>query len=123
MPKHILIVDDEESLIFAFRRQIQSPTVAVDGAATVDETLALLEARRYDAVVVDLRLGGTGNRDGLDLIRHVTKQYPETQTVLLTAYGSHKVREQASQAGASLYLEKPITGRTLRDRLRQLVLE
>src|SRR5437588_42155 len=44
--------------------------------------------------------------DGLDVLRKVKERHPETEVIVMTAFGSEEVRERALQLGALCYLEK-----------------
>ena len=55
---HILVVDDEEAVCWALRRALNSEGHGVDVAASAEEAFQLAEARRPDAIVLDVRLPG-----------------------------------------------------------------
>ena len=44
---------------------------------------------------------------GLDLVAHVRQAYPKTRTVLLSAYGSSHVEQEAKRLGVDAFLHKP----------------
>jgi two-component system nitrate/nitrite response regulator NarL len=73
----------------------------------VVEAERLIEATDYKVVIQDLRLGATRNPDGLDIIRMIREQYPRTRIVVLTAYGSAEVEDEARRCGADAFLRKP----------------
>lgn len=79
----ILVVDDEEPLRLQFRRALDRDGHQVTLAASLAEAASLLESRRFDAAVVDLRLGdGTG----LDLLRWLRREHPDCARVLASGY-------------------------------------
>ena len=123
MPKRVLIIDNEPDILFGLKRQFQSPSVEVDTAETKEEAEALLGKQPYHVVITDLMLNGSNGNEGLEVIRDVNVQHPETKTILITAYGSQAAEEEAYEASVSYYFEKPITGRTLSDALRNLGIE
>ncbi|MEW6584857.1 MAG: response regulator [Nitrospirota bacterium] len=122
MTKHVLIVDDESAILMAFKKLLQSPGIDIDTAETVESAQASLSAKKYDAVVADLRLGITGE-EGLDILRFVKQNSPQTPIILITAYGNPEIMEKTYKLGADLYLEKPVSSNTLRDALRTLGVE
>ena len=67
-----------------------------------------------DLVITDLRLSAAS---GIDLVKHIKENSPDTEVILMTAYGSVDVTIEAIKAGAYYYLEKPYTP----DRLFTLV--
>ena len=119
MSRRVLLVDDEEALLYGLKKQIQSPTVEVDTAATLDEAMSFLERDRYDVIISDLCLGVPGGEEGLLILLYVKRRHAEAKTVLITAYGTAEVERRAYEAGASFYLEKPIGAAALRNALNQ----
>ena len=80
----------------------------------------MLKSERFDLAIVDLRLGGSGSMEGLDLISTIKARTPETQVVLFTGYGSPEVERVAHECGAEAYWEKTIKITTMIERLRAL---
>lgn len=118
MPKHLLIVDDETTILIAFKKLLQSPGVEVDTAETFEEVEAFLNKHPYDAVIADLRLSGIAGEEGLDIIRYVKERHPDTQVILMTAYGNQDIMKKAYALGAAYYFEKPVSTNIIRDALR-----
>jgi two-component system, NtrC family, response regulator AtoC len=58
-------------------------------------------------VIQDLRLTMTTNHDGLDMIRIIRERNPQTRIIVLTAYGSAEVEDEARRCGADAFLRKP----------------
>ena len=106
MPR-LLVVDDEESICFSMSEYFSLQGYKVDTAREVEEAERLIEATDYKVVIQDLRLGATRNPDGLDIIRMIREQYPRTRIVVLTAYGSAEVEDEARRCGADAFLRKP----------------
>jgi DNA-binding response OmpR family regulator len=84
----LLIVDDEEAILFAMGDFLVRSGYQVDRANSRQEAERLLAGEPYALAIVDLRLGATEPRGGLDLLRRIRESSPRTQTILLTAYGS-----------------------------------
>lgn len=106
MPR-LLVVDDEESICFSMSEYFSLQGYKVDTARELEEAERLIEATDYKVVIQDLRLGATRNPDGLDIIRMIHEQYPHTRIVVLTAYGSAEVEDEARRCGADAFLRKP----------------
>jgi DNA-binding response OmpR family regulator len=79
----------------------------VDTASEMEEAEKLLEAAEYTVVIQDLRLSLTSNSDGLEMIRSIREHNPQTRIVVLTAYGSAEVEDEARRCGADAFLRKP----------------
>jgi two-component system response regulator HydG len=89
-------------------------------ANSVGEATKVLSAARVDLVITDLCLT---DATGIDLIKHIKRETPDIEVILMTGYGSLDVTIEAIKCGAYYYLEKPYSpGRllTLVDRALQL---
>jgi len=106
MPR-LLIVDDEESICFSMSEYFSLQGYKVDTASELEEAEKLLGATNYKVVIQDLRLTMTSNRDGLEMIRMVKEHNPQARVVVLTAYGSPEIEEEARRCGADAFLRKP----------------
>lgn len=106
-PLRILLVDDEESIIHAMTDYLETYEWVVDAATDLDSARRQLEQNRYAVVIADLRLSPSEAIAGLDVIGHVRQVAPETKTILLTAYGSAHVEEEARRLGVDAFLQKP----------------
>lgn len=106
--RRILIVDDEQAVLLTLRDYFATLELEVDCATGLDEARAKLSANQYAAVLTDVQLSRMGDTEGLDLAEFVTKHYPDTPLVMLTAYGSHRVEREARRKGASFFLHKPV---------------
>jgi len=106
MPR-LLVVDDEESICFSMSEYFSLHGFKVDTARELEEAEKLLEAQDYKVIIQDLRLGTTPNADGLDIIKLVKNQQLPAKIIVLTAYGSAEVEEEAKRYGADAFLRKP----------------
>ncbi len=106
MPR-LLVVDDEESICFSMGDYFSLHGFNVDTAKEFEEAERLIETTDYRVIIQDLRLGSTRNPDGLDIIKLVHKRNPDTRIIVLTAYGSDEIEDEARRAGADAFLRKP----------------
>lgn len=101
----VAVVDDHP----LFRRGITSLLDTLDGvevvgdAATIDDTLHLVEQHEPDVVLMDLDLG---SESGIDATRMLTQQHPSTAVLVLTMLGDDRSLFAAMRAGAKGYLLK-----------------
>ena len=104
---HILIVDDNDTFLYAARELIQRERrgFVVDTAADAEQALSAIRRHHYDVVVSDIRLPGL---QGLELLAECRRIRPETPVVLITGYGDRELEEQAAQCGAYAFLHKPL---------------
>ena len=74
--QQLLLVEDEEALVFGLQRLLQTPVIAVDTARTLDEANALINTKTYNAVITDLNLSPANALEGLEVIRNTKAHQP-----------------------------------------------
>jgi two-component system NtrC family response regulator len=82
----ILIVDDEPGIRAGLSCAVACDTYEVSMAADALEALAAFRERPHHLILLELKMPGP--LSGLDLIRHVKDERPETLLIVVTAYGS-----------------------------------
>jgi CheY-like chemotaxis protein/predicted regulator of Ras-like GTPase activity (Roadblock/LC7/MglB family) len=104
--RRILIVDDETKVAFFLQESLEALgyDFEVLSVFSTEEALREVNRKRFDLLVTDQRMPGM---NGLELIRQVQERYPETQFILITAYGTEDVLAQAQQLGTFRYFTKP----------------
>src|SRR5688572_14311853 len=101
----VLVVDDEPDLRTLYELTLLREGYRVDAAGTLAEAWQLLEQRRFDAVITDMRLP---DGLGLDLLHRMVAQQRPERCIVMTAYGSAENAVEALKAGAFDYLTKPV---------------
>ena len=101
----ILVVDDDESLRRVMEVQLEQEGYSVASAASAQQTLTMLQLRSYDLVITDLKMPGLS---GIELLKQIRSQYPETIIIILTAFGTVETAVEAMKAGVYDYLTKPV---------------
>jgi len=106
MTKRLLIVDDEETLTFSLYQSFihAAKDYEVVTAGTGEEALERIREKSFDVVVTDIMMPGI---DGFEVLKVLRENYPSTQVVIMTAYGSDMHKERAMKEGANHYVEKP----------------
>jgi DNA-binding NtrC family response regulator len=113
----ILVVEDDENLRRVTSANLQKSGYETFAARDVVEALEFLHAQHVHLVLTDLNLPG---ESGLDLLRKVRLDYPETVVVLITAFGSVETAVEAMRSGAYDYLTKPVNPEALRALVRRV---
>ncbi|WP_046214380.1 response regulator [Paenibacillus wulumuqiensis] len=105
---NILLVDDEsyvtESLALTIPWE-QLRIQEVYRADSVDQALELMNRHDIDIVVTDIRMP---DRDGLELLSEVSRQWPDVRTMVLTGHSDFEYAQKAIRLKASDYILKPV---------------
>ena len=105
MAATLLIVDDEPSILHAFRRAFPAPDFEVRTASTASEAIEALERRPADVVVLDIHLP---DAKGLSAYERVRSLDARTPVILITGHGTTDLAIEAIKHGAYDYLLKPL---------------
>jgi DNA-binding NtrC family response regulator len=100
----ILMVDDDRNILTTMGIALKREDHEVDLAASYAEAVNFMESAVYDIVITDLRMGEKG---GIDVLRSCKETSPDTEVIVLTAYGSLQTAIEALREGASDYILKP----------------
>ncbi|HKC12642.1 MAG TPA: response regulator [Vicinamibacteria bacterium] len=105
--KRILLLDDERAILVPIARYFQNLGCCVEIAEGADEAIALIRERSYDLAMLDVRLSRLGGVEGLEVLRELRKKAGQTRVIMLSAYVSAEVEEEAFRVGADAVLRKP----------------
>lgn len=105
--KRLLLLDDEPAILIPMARYFRKLGCCVDMATEPEEADALIVHRRYDLAILDLRLTRFPSADGLEILREIRKRDHWTSVVILSAYASPEMEEEAIRLGADAVLRKP----------------
>jgi len=107
VPGTILLADDEEKILKTLGRALRDDGHEVVTASNAKDATRLLSERSFDLLIIDFLMP---DRTGLDVIRDLAAQTPETErpaVVMMTAHGSIESAVEAMKLGARDYLQKP----------------
>jgi two-component system response regulator HydG len=105
--RHVLLLDDEEAILLPTARYFRSLGCTVDMAREPEEAEALVSHRRYDLAILDLRVTRFGGTEGLEVLREIRRRHHKTSVIILSAYVSPEVEEEARALGADSVIRKP----------------
>ena len=103
--RRILVADDDESLRRVTQMELEELGYIVVTAADGAEALRRLGEAPVPLAITDLKMPGMS---GLELLKAIRTQYPETTVIIVTAFGTVETAVEAMKAGAYDYLTKPI---------------
>ena len=101
----VMVVDDEPSNLTSLQKIFQREGMRVFTAENAKTALELVRRHRVQVVLTDLMMPGTS---GGELLRALKELSPDTEVVLMTAYGTVESAVQAMRDGAYDFVEKPL---------------
>lgn len=115
--RHILIVDDEENSRLGLSKLLSQEGYVVDLAANGIEALDMLRRRRINLVISDINMP---DMNGIGFLREVSRRFPSTNVIMITAYGGVETYLEAMNLGALEYLHKPVRLDELRSVMKKI---
>lgn len=109
-PTRLVIVDDHVVVRHGLRAMLdrEASLEVVGEAATPDEALRVVAERAPDIVLLDLRLGGDSEDDGLALCAALTERFPSVRVLVLTTFITDRLVLDAIRNGARGYVLKDV---------------
>lgn len=101
---HILVIDDEPSIVELLSEYLRARGHTVRTASDGEQAMAVLEEHDPDLVLTDMKMPGIG---GLELLEHIRGRDRFIGTILMTGYGTIDTAIRAMKNGALDYLLKP----------------
>ena len=99
----VLVVDDDRLICWSLKRALMRAGYAVSVTNSGEEASEILQKNSFDLVITDFKMSGI---NGLELLQEVRKSCPLAKSILMTAFGSDAIEQQAKQYGAG-YVTKP----------------
>jgi len=102
----VAVIDDEPIACREIKKGLARQTdFEIETFLDGESALERMETAPFDLVLCDLRLPGL---DGMAVLKTIKKRSPQTQIIIITAYGSVDVAIRAIQAGAFYFIVKPV---------------
>jgi DNA-binding NtrC family response regulator len=102
---HLLILDDEPTILTTLQKALTLEGYAVDVAGGVKVADEKLKKRSYDLCLFDVQLP---DGDGLSLLQHLRTQKNEVPVIMMSGHATIDTAVKATRLGALNFLEKPI---------------
>ena len=119
----VLVADDQPDIVNALRLLLKKEGYTVEAASTPADVVSQLNARDYDAALIDLNYtrDTTSGREGLDLLQQIVGLDATLPVIVMTAWASIDTAVEAMRRGAKDYVEKPWDNARLLSILRNTV--
>lgn len=115
--KRILVVDDEENTRIGLTKLLTQEGFEVVSAADGSEALDYLSRKKVNLVISDIKMP---NMNGLVFLRELSRKFPSTNVIMITAYGGVESYLEAMNLGAYEYLHKPVRLDELRSVMKKI---
>ncbi len=116
----ILIVDDDKLVRWSLIEVLNKNGYEATSTETGEEAINKIEDVKFDLVITDLRLPGIG---GFEVLNRVKEINPSTKVIMITAYGSEGVANEAREKGAELFVNKPFEINRIREEVKEILLK
>jgi len=104
-PFTVLLVDDEPDIRDVLELAMTDAGYAVLKAGNGQEALRIFNEARPPIVITDIKMPGM---DGIELLRHVKRQIPDTEVIMITGHGDMDLAIASLKHKASDFITKPI---------------
>ena len=101
---NILIVDDDATFCLMLKKLLERHKFRVTTSFSPQKVKSIVKQQFYDVVLTDLRMPDIS---GMDIIRLIKRESPETQTIMMTEYADIATAIQSIRQGAFNYIPKP----------------
>lgn len=101
----LLVIDDEDSILHAFRRAFQGGDITLHTAASGKDGLQAVKKHEPDVVILDINLPDIS---GLDVFRKIHAEDARVPVIFITGHGTTETAIEAMKLGAFDYLLKPL---------------
>jgi CheY-like chemotaxis protein len=121
--KHILIIDDDPSILLLFSQFLESAGYSVASAPDGTEGLRSVKAEKPDLIITDIMMP---EMDGLELLMEIKRNHPGIPVIAIS--GGMKIRPisflpQAKKLGARHIFQKPVALAELLQAVQELLSE
>ncbi|MDX9703436.1 MAG: sigma-54 dependent transcriptional regulator [Candidatus Auribacterota bacterium] len=102
----VLVVDDEILMRRFLQESFERFEIAVQTVQDATRALYMLNDEQFDVVFTDIKMP---NMSGIELLKRIKGQFPQTEVVVMTAYGTIETAIEAMKYGAFDYILKPFS--------------
>jgi two-component system nitrogen regulation response regulator GlnG len=104
MKKKVLIVDDDESILWVLQRMFKDKNIEAVEARNGKAALEMLKEQDFCIAIMDIRMP---EKDGLDALKEIKESGSDIPIIIMTAQGTMNNALEAMKRGAFDYITKP----------------
>jgi len=119
-PKRILVVDDEENARIGLSRLLAKEGFIVDSVSNGFEALNYLRQQEVNLIVTDINMP---EMNGITFLKELNKNFPQSNVIMITAYGGVESYIESINLGAFEYINKPVKVEELKSILKKIFKE
>lgn len=116
--QRILVVDDEKNIRLTLGQTLEVVGYQVETAVNGEDALKQLAVGVFDLILLDLRMPGM---DGIEVLKQIVEQRPETRVIVVTAHGTVDTAVEAMKIGAVDFIQKPFAPQEIRSLVAQVL--
>jgi len=116
MARKVLLVDDEEGIRKVLSISLEDSGYQVFSAKSGEEALELFKEIQPPIVLTDIKMPGM---DGIQLLRKIKKDAPDTEVIMITGHGDMGLAIQSLKFDATDFITKPINDEALEIALKR----
>nr|WP_298269183.1 response regulator [Geobacter sp.] len=120
MKKRILVVDDEENARIGLSKLLEKEGFEVESVANGFEALNYLNHQQVNLIVTDINMP---EMNGITFLKELNKNFPQSNVIMITAYGGVESYIEAINLGAFEYINKPVKIDELKSILKKIFAE
>ena len=101
----ILVIDDEQSIRSTLKEILEYESYEVDLAEDGFTGLKLMDGKKYDVVVCDIKMP---KMDGIEVLGKIMSSFPDSSVVMISGHGDIDTAVEAIKNGAFDFIQKPL---------------
>ncbi|MBK8943955.1 MAG: sigma-54-dependent Fis family transcriptional regulator [Ignavibacteriae bacterium] len=107
----VLLIDDEKDMLVGLEKILSSRN-NFNITSLLDPKIALekIKSQKFDLIITDLKMN---EYSGIDILKCAKENYPQTNVIIISGYGTIEASVEAMQLGAFDFIEKPFTSKKL----------
>lgn len=114
----IMVIDDENIVGKMIKAVLEQDGYIVETFLSASPALARLKEEKFDIVITDLKMKGV---DGMEVLRTVKSESPETKVIMITAFASLDAAIEAMRGKVDDFFPKPLKIKDLKACIERLL--